>query len=195
MQHISGEYQVEHKQNVVFEQFAHIGQVVPEEILPPLTGNSLGYRNKARLGVKYVNKKARVLVGFREKKKPAFIADIEECLVLNSIIGNRISDLKVLIEQLSINSKIPQLEVAIGDKEAVLVVRHLQDFSQDDINLMESFSACSGIQFYLQPGVATLLQHWMGKSLLICTILLMMRISQSGFHQWILPRLIRKLTR
>ncbi len=152
LQHISGEYQVEHKQNVVFEQFAHIGQVVPEEILPPLTGNSLGYRNKARLGVKYVNKKARVLVGFREKKKPAFIADIEECLVLNSIIGNRISDLKVLIEQLSINSKIPQLEVAIGDKEAVLVVRHLQDFSQDDIDLMESFSARSGIQFYLQPG-------------------------------------------
>jgi 23S rRNA (uracil1939-C5)-methyltransferase len=152
LQHINNESQILHKQNVVLEQFTHIGQTSPIEILPPLTGEIWGYRNKARLGVRYVNKKAKVLVGFREKKKPSFIADIDECLVLHASIGQRITELKKLMEQLSINSKIPQLEVAIGENESALVIRHLKEFTQEDMGIMEKFSANTGIRLYLQAG-------------------------------------------
>ncbi|NNE37451.1 MAG: 23S rRNA (uracil(1939)-C(5))-methyltransferase RlmD, partial [Gammaproteobacteria bacterium] len=163
LQHVNGEYQIQHKQDAVLEQFTHIGQTRPNEILPPLTGVIWGYRNKARLGVKYVNKKGKVLVGFREKKKPSFIADIDDCLVLHPSIGKRISDLKELIAQLSIHSKIPQLEVAIGKDETALVVRHLKEFTGEDIELMAAFSVNSGIQFYLQSGDADSITDLNGK--------------------------------
>jgi 23S rRNA (uracil1939-C5)-methyltransferase len=152
MQHIHIDYQILHKQQVVLEQLSHIGNISPLEILPPLTGKPWGYRYKARLGVKFVKNKDKVLVGFREKRKPSFIADIEECEVLHPSIGKRISNLKILIENLSIHSAVPQLEIAIGDSHPVIVVRHLEPLSQDDIALLKVFSEDTGIIILLQGG-------------------------------------------
>ncbi len=49
--------------------------------LQPLRGPEWAYRRRARLGIKYVHKKGRVLAGFREREKP-YIADIKRCEVL-----------------------------------------------------------------------------------------------------------------
>jgi 23S rRNA (uracil1939-C5)-methyltransferase len=67
-QHIASEAQIRDKERVLFEQLAHFGNVKVEERLPPLTSEVWGYRRKARLGVKYVEKKGGALVGFREKR-------------------------------------------------------------------------------------------------------------------------------
>ena len=48
----------------------------PAVWLSPLSGPVSHYRSKARLGVKYVEKMSKVLVGFREKMKP-YIAEID----------------------------------------------------------------------------------------------------------------------
>lgn len=151
LQHMSPEAQIEHKQSVLLEQFTHLGNVSPKEALSPLTGPVFGYRTKARLGVKYVIKKERVLVGFREKRSP-FIADIKHCEVVHPDVGHKIADLQALIENLSIKDQIPQIEVAVSDNSIALVMRHLADFNEDDINQLKTFEQKHNFKFYLQPG-------------------------------------------
>lgn len=150
LQHMSSNAQIEHKQNVLLEQFTHLGDVKPKTVLPSLTGPVFGYRTKARLGVKYVLKKERVLVGFREKRSP-FIADINHCEVLHPSVGHKISDLQALIEKLSIKDQIPQIEVAVSDNGVALVMRHLAEFTADDIEKLKSFEQQHHFKFYLQP--------------------------------------------
>ena len=151
LQHFPADKQIEHKQSVLFELLAHHAGVTPSTRLPPLVGPQWGYRRKARLGVKFVPKKGGALVGFREKAAP-FIADIESCVVLDPIVGERLMDLRQLINGLSIPDRIPQIEVAIGDTSAALVFRHLESFSVADISAFTEFQNSTGIGVYLQPG-------------------------------------------
>ncbi len=67
LQHLDSSRQIESKQNTLLQNLERIGKVVPNEIWSPLTGPSWHYRRKARLSVRYVHKKERVLVGFRER--------------------------------------------------------------------------------------------------------------------------------
>ena len=68
LQHQDAAAQLQHKQQILMDAFKHIGKVQPAEILSPLVlDNHWGYRRKARIGAKYVVKKEKVLVGFRER--------------------------------------------------------------------------------------------------------------------------------
>src|SRR5690606_14806951 len=67
LQHLAPAAQIDAKQQVLLDNLAHIGKVTAQEILPPLRGPHWGYRTKARLGVKFVRRMQRALVGFREK--------------------------------------------------------------------------------------------------------------------------------
>ena len=78
--------QIEAKQAMLLDNFERIGRVTPESMLPPLTGPVWGYRTRARLGVKYVRNKGRVLVGFREKRR-SLVADLGRCEVLDPESG------------------------------------------------------------------------------------------------------------
>lgn len=151
LQHMSHDAQLQHKQDVLIEQLQHIGNVQPESILPPLTGPEWGYRHKARLGVKHVPKKGKVLVGFREKRS-AFIADLNQCEVLNEKVGYKLQALQDMIERLSVKDKLPQIEVAIGDDNVALVFRHLEALTEDDETVLIDFSKEHNMQVYLQSG-------------------------------------------
>ena len=151
LQHLAPEKQIAFKQQAMLEALAHIGGVEPEEVLPPLTDAHWGYRRKARLGVRYVKKKGRVLVGFREKQS-AFLADIEACPVLVPEVGERITELCELIDAMDAREKIPQIEVPAGDNATALVFRHLEPLSAGDIEKLRAFEAGSGLKLYLQPG-------------------------------------------
>jgi len=67
LQHLDPGAQIGYKQAALMEQLRKFGDVRPEAERLPLTGPVWGYRHKARLGVKYVDKKEKVLVGFRER--------------------------------------------------------------------------------------------------------------------------------
>ena len=58
LQHLPGDRQIEHKQSVLYELLEHQAGVTPRVTLPALLGPQWGYRRKARLGVKFVPKKA-----------------------------------------------------------------------------------------------------------------------------------------
>lgn len=149
LQHLDPAAQIRHKEHVLLEQFRHSGGVEPDQILPPLTGPVLGYRHKARLGVKNVFKKGKVLVGFREKNKP-YIADIDRCAVLHPSVGERLIALKELINSLDSRGDIPQIEAAVGDDKTMLVIRHLVDLSAADREKLTDFSRQNTIPILLQ---------------------------------------------
>ena len=60
---------------------ARSARVTPARWLAPLAGPLWGYRRRARLGAKFVRKKGRVLVGFRERAAP-YVAELKRCEVL-----------------------------------------------------------------------------------------------------------------
>lgn len=148
-QHLDPEKQILAKQNILIDQFKSIAKLENVELWPALTGPHWGYRHRARLGVKDVVKKGRVLVGFREKASP-YLAEIELCEVLHPSVGKRLMDLSVLIGELSIKNKIPQIEVSICDNRTALVFRILEPLSEEDVAILASFEQSAGVDIYTQ---------------------------------------------
>ena len=152
MQHLSSANQIQAKQHALLETLKRIGKVAPIDILPPLMNDSAwGYRRKARLGVKYVQKKDKVLVGFRERGS-SFITETTSCPILHPAVGNKLADLSALIKQFSIRDKIPQIEVAIDDQKAILIFRILESLSSEDEALLVKFGLEHDFIIYTQSG-------------------------------------------
>ncbi len=151
LQHLRPEAQILAKDRLLRDNLERIGGVAPARWLSPLTGPLWGYRHKARLGVKYVPRKGGVLVGFREKRS-SYVARLERCEVLHPQVGERLPALADLIGQLSVRDRIPQIEVAVGDGPAALVLRHLAPLPESDRARLRAFAAASELQLYLQPG-------------------------------------------
>lgn len=151
MQHLTGEKQLAAKQQALLDNLERIGKVMPETILPPLSGAIWGYRRKARLGVKHVPKKERVLVGFRERHTH-FLANLDTCAVLDPRVGERLIDIGTMIYSLDARERIPQIEVACGDEHVALVFRHLDPLSPADKEKLRIFGTQEGFDIYLQPG-------------------------------------------
>jgi 23S rRNA (uracil1939-C5)-methyltransferase len=148
-QHVKNEAQIKIKQGLLIEQFSRIGKIEIPQIWEPLTGQHWGYRRKARMGVKYVAKKGRVLVGFRERRNP-FLADIQSCKVMHPLVGEKLMDLSEMIGGLSIKDKIPQIEVAIGDDDCVLAFRVLEPPTTEDKERMRAFGHSHNMSICLQ---------------------------------------------
>jgi 23S rRNA (uracil1939-C5)-methyltransferase len=151
LQHMSAAAQLDHKQAQLLESLARIGGVAPAEVLPPLTGPVWQYRRRARLGVKHVAKKGRVLVGFRERSAP-YVADLHECHVLAAPAAGLIDPLAQLVQSLSISDCLPQVEVAVAENACALVLRVLAAPSPTDLETLRAFERERGVRLYLQPG-------------------------------------------
>lgn len=151
MQHAGEDVQLAHKQTVLLELLRHQGQVVPARVAPPITGPQWGYRRKARLGVKFVEKKGGILVGFRERAKP-YVADCRSCAILDPRVGERLPELRALIEGLDGGARIPQIEVAIGDDTVALVIRHLDALCDGDRARLCDYAIATDVEIFLQSG-------------------------------------------
>ncbi len=152
MQHVSSAYQLELKQKSVLEMMEH-ADIAIGEVIPALTSDAWGYRRKARLGAKYVIKKERLLVGFRERNKP-YLADMQSCPILIEQVGQHLQDLMDLISGLEARQTIAQIEVAADDENCMLVFRHLQPLSESDLEQLAQFAKQTGFWLQLQPGGA-----------------------------------------
>ncbi len=163
LQHLDFAAQVATKQRLLESDLWHIGKVKAENMLPPLYGPTWGYRHKARLSVKYVEKKQRVLVGFNEKST-RFVADMNSCEVLVPEVSALIAPLQELIVQLSIRDKLPQIELAVGEPDAaepdangqtgksvvVLILRIMAPLNAQDEILLKAFADAHGVQVWTQ---------------------------------------------
>ncbi|MCC1495616.1 23S rRNA (uracil(1939)-C(5))-methyltransferase RlmD [Alcanivorax sp. 1008] len=151
LQHLDSDEQVHLKQSMLEEQLRHFGGLAPQRWLEPLRGPVTGYRSKARLGVKYVEAREQVLVGFREKRN-SFIAALDQCSVLVPSVGKSLRVLAELMATLDGKRRIPQIEVAAGDEDVALIFRHLDPLSGADQDKLVGFCQSRGWHCYLQPG-------------------------------------------
>jgi len=151
LQHMDSHAQILMKQQSLLRQLERIGQVVPDTVLPAITADVWGYRGKARLGVRYVAKKGKVLVGFREKGS-SFITETQRCEILHPAVGSLIQDLSACISQLELKRRIPQIEVAVGDNQTVLVLRHLEEMPPSDREQLAAWAQSRNLVIMLQAG-------------------------------------------
>ena len=151
LQHMAHAKQIALKQDYLLEQLKHVGKVEPETVLPPLLGPTLGYRHKARLGVRNVIKKGKVLVGFRERNG-RYLAEMDRCEVLHTDVGERLAQLAECIGTLKAVQVIPQIEVAVGEAHTVLVFRHLEPLEEADREKLKAFCQANNLVACLQAG-------------------------------------------
>ncbi len=151
LQHLAFAEQLRVKEQTVAGQLERLGGLRPLRWLPPLSGPAWAYRRRARLGCRYVAAKGRVLVGFRERSSP-LLADLRGCEVLAGGMGDLIEPLAAMIGTLSIRHRIPQAEVAIGDRARALVLRVLEEPSGVDLLALAAFQRAHGVEIYLQRG-------------------------------------------
>jgi len=157
LQHLAPAAQLAAKQRQLLDNLERIGRIAPERVFAPLTGPDWAYRRRARLGVKYVHKKGRVLAGFREREKP-YLADIQRCEVLLERFARLPEHLAALVESLSLRERIPQVEVAAGDPaaaggySAALVFRVMDSPTADDLEKLDEFGRRHAVQIFLQSG-------------------------------------------
>ena len=150
MQHLDVRAQIAVKQRVLEDNLQHIGKLHAETIYRPIHGPSWGYRYRARLAVRLIAGKGGALVGFHEKKS-SFVADIETCDVLHPNVSALLMPLRVLVRDLSIRDRLPQIEVAVGAETTALVLRVLEPLTPADEALLRTFADTHGVQFWLQP--------------------------------------------
>jgi 23S rRNA (uracil1939-C5)-methyltransferase len=151
VQHLSYEAQVRFKESVVRDAFERIAGLEIPEWLVPLTGEQWHYRRRARLGVRYVDGKERVLVGFKERAT-RYVTDMSSCRVLVKPMDRLPGALSRTVEQTSLTRQLPQAEVAVGDDAHAVVLRVLAEPTPDDLAHFAALGRDLGIDIYLQTG-------------------------------------------
>jgi 23S rRNA (uracil1939-C5)-methyltransferase len=150
MQHLHVAAQVATKQRALEDALWHLGKVKAEQLLRPIEGPSWGYRFRARLSVRYVAKKGKVLVGFHERKS-SYVADMERCEVLPPHLSAMLLPLRELVAGMDQRDRLPQIEVAVGEVVTALVLRHLEPLSTGDLERLRAFGREHNVQWWLQP--------------------------------------------
>jgi 23S rRNA (uracil1939-C5)-methyltransferase len=151
LQHFAAERQIEAKQIELADGLARVARVEPQRWLEPLRGPPWSYRRRARLGARYVAKKGRVLVGFRERLSP-YVTATERCEVLAPPAGALIGPLAELLTGLDVRERVPQIEVAVGENATALVLRVLAEPTAADREKLERFERENRVRLHLQRG-------------------------------------------
>lgn len=151
LQHQTLAGQVADKQTALFDKLQRLGGVVPETVFEPIVGPQWHYRTRARLGVKFVTRKNRVLIGFRERHAP-YITDMAACDILDRRVARLLPQLCELMAELSVARQVPQIELAAGENAVLLVLRHLAPLNDDDVAALGRFGQTHGVVWYVQEG-------------------------------------------
>ena len=154
MQHLHPAAQVAVKQRVMEDNLWHLAKVKTETLLRPIEGPAWGYRDRARLSVRYVHKKGTVLIGFHERKS-RYVADMQVCPVLPAKVSAMLMPLRALIGAMELREQMPQIELAAGEGAdgplTALVLRNLAPVSPADAARLRDFAALHDVQWWLQP--------------------------------------------
>lgn len=121
VQHMLPEKQLAFKQNAVLSQLSRWASARPKTLLPALSGNEYGYRQRVRLSVDY-SKIGEVSLGFRESTSHRLV-NIVECKVLEPKLQPLIAPLREWLAILK-PKVIGHIELIHTEDTIGIVVRH-----------------------------------------------------------------------
>jgi len=150
LQHLAPGAQLAAKERALLDSLQRIGGVSPGHVLPAIAGPAWNYRRRARLGARVVSRKGGVLVGFRERAR-SYVTDAPQCPVLAPPMVDMPGRLRTLIDAMSRPDRVPQVELAVGENAAAIVVRHLLPLTDADQTLLRRFGEQNSVQVYVQP--------------------------------------------
>jgi len=149
MQHTDVTTQQQHKQQTLaqlMKKFA--GQTA--ELEAPITGDSKGYRRRARVSL-MVDKKTRQLkFGFR-KKQSKDIVNVTHCPVLAPELNDLMPPIKEMLQGFSNQDALGHIELVKGDNTRVIVLRHMKPLKEQDQAQLEAFASEQQATLYLMP--------------------------------------------
>lgn len=149
LQHLDYTAQLDFKEGILRRRLDTYPNVRPREWLPVLTAESLGYRRRARLSVRYYARDDEIRVGFRSRYG-GYVLALEHCPVLEERVSRLLPSLHDLIYGLSCRERIPQVEVSVGDEETALVMRHLTPLSAADEQALCDYGQRHAVSIYAQ---------------------------------------------
>jgi 23S rRNA (uracil1939-C5)-methyltransferase len=155
LQHVAPEEQRRIEETALRDNLERIAGLEPERWLAAIADEreegSWTYRRRARLAVRDVAAKGRVLVGFRERNAP-FVTDMRRCEIMQPPIDGLIEPLSVLIGGLTIRNRLPQIEVAVAENGVELLMRVLDPPAAEDRQALLRFAVTHGLRISLQHG-------------------------------------------
>ena len=152
LQHLKPAAQVAFKQALV----AELVQQPEANFQPALLSEPLGYRRKARLGVKW-RKDGRLLLGFREKSS-AFITEINACPVLSSKLQPLLPALQEFLPSLEGKKHLGHIELVEAENQVgvlVRLLRPLERLTKNDQRFWRNWAKEQAVNLLLQDEEGT----------------------------------------
>ncbi|MGF1726927.1 23S rRNA (uracil(1939)-C(5))-methyltransferase RlmD [Photobacterium nomapromontoriensis] len=151
LQHLSHQGQVAAKQQALSElmgKFAHARTSDMIEQAAPILSAEWQYRRCARFSVMPAGNKLKI--GFR-KKQSKEIVDVAHCPVLAQSLNALLPSLRELLSQLQGKRHLGHVELAEADNGRVVLIRHLQPFSDKDMTALKQFADRYQLMLYFAP--------------------------------------------
>ncbi|WP_089527764.1 23S rRNA (uracil(1939)-C(5))-methyltransferase RlmD [Pantoea ananatis] len=120
-----------------------------------IAGPAWGYRRRARLGLQWQNKTQQLLMGFRQASTNDLV-DIQQCPIMAPQLEALIIPLRNCLTMLNAVKRLGHVELVLADNGPVLLLRHLDALSGDDIAKLERFSHQHQLMLFLDDGSETL---------------------------------------
>lgn len=151
LQHLSHSGQVEAKQQALGELMSKFAATENQQAFTqsaPIVGSDRHYRRCTRFSIKPGG--GKLVFGFR-KKQSKEIVDVEQCPVLARSLNELLPPLRTLLGRLKGQKHLGHVELVEADNGRVVLIRHLQPFSDKDMALLRQFAEEHGVILYLAP--------------------------------------------
>ncbi|WHS99615.1 MAG: 23S rRNA (uracil(1939)-C(5))-methyltransferase [Pantoea stewartii] len=116
-----------------------------------IAGPAWGYRRRARLGLQWHSKTQQLQMGFRQEATNDLV-DIQQCPVLAPQLEALIIPLRNCLTTLNAVNRLGHVELVLADNGPVMLLRHLDALTADDMAKLERFSHQHQLMLFLDDG-------------------------------------------
>ncbi|MXP52875.1 23S rRNA (uracil(1939)-C(5))-methyltransferase RlmD [Pantoea sp. Seng] len=124
---------------------------LPVQVNEIISGNTWGYRRRARLGLQWQPKQQRLQMGFRQAASNDLV-EITQCPILVPELEALLQPLHQCLSSLQAARRLGHVELVLADNGPVMVLRHLDALSAGDRVKLERFSHEHQLMLYLADG-------------------------------------------
>ncbi|MFH4854990.1 23S rRNA (uracil(1939)-C(5))-methyltransferase RlmD [Vibrio diabolicus] len=149
LQHLDYDQQLTYKQQTLRQLMRKFsGNDI--ELDPPLLGDSLAYRRRARVSL-FVDKKTRQLhFGFR-KKQSKQIAQVTDCPVLAPELNVLLPEVYSALKAFKKPEQLGHVELVLGDNGPCITLRHLSALTASETQSLMELAKRRNASLYLMP--------------------------------------------